>query len=108
MFLAAIFCLRLALGMLACLLLLSPGQAFAHKPLVGPRYFRTHFLTVLGLACGALLLVRQALSWSALTVLGIATGLAFLGSLSWALEKAPGGRTLIVSTALALLVSLTL
>ena len=38
----AAFCLRLALGLLAGLLLLSPKQ-------LHPRFFRTHFLTALGL-----------------------------------------------------------
>ena len=38
----ATFCVRLAVGLLAGLLLLSPKQ-------LHPRFFRTHFLTVLGL-----------------------------------------------------------
>ena len=42
----AIFCLRLALGLIAALLLLSPAQ-------VNPRFFRTHFLTTLGLTAVA-------------------------------------------------------
>jgi hypothetical protein len=90
----ALFCLRLAFGMLAALLLLSPAQ-------INPRFYRTHFLTALGLGAGAL-----ALSWDArgplLAVLGGALLLAFLGSVSWSLERAPGGRVLVVLTALAL------
>ncbi len=39
----AVFCLRLAAGMIACLLLLPSA-------VVNPRFFRTHFLTALALA----------------------------------------------------------
>ena len=48
------FCLRLALGMMACLLLLSPAAsarpAPSQRPLAPPSFFRTHFLVVLALA----------------------------------------------------------
>lgn len=85
----AIFCLRLACGLLAALLLLSPTQ-------VNPRFFRTHFLTVLGLTIGAAVFLRdRADGWLWLT-LGGAIGIALLGSMVWLLEGAPGGRMLIV------------
>jgi len=42
----AIFCLRLATGMMGALLLFSPQ-------LVNPRFYRTHFLTVLCLTAAA-------------------------------------------------------
>ena len=45
-----LFFLRLAFGMLAALLLLSPAQ-------INPRFYRTHFLTALGLGAGALVLL---------------------------------------------------
>ena len=48
----AVFCLRLAAGMIGCLFLLPPT-------LINPRFFRTHFLTALALSCEALLWVRQ-------------------------------------------------
>ena len=51
----AIFCLRLACGLLSALLLLSPA-------LVNPRFYRTHFLTVLGLTTTAALFLREASS----------------------------------------------
>jgi hypothetical protein len=90
----ALFCLRLTFGMLAALLLLSPAQ-------INPRFYRTHFLTALGLGAGALVL-----SWDApgplAAILGGALLLAFLGSVSWSVEGAPGGRVLVVLTALAL------
>src|SRR5436309_7945889 len=91
----ALFCLRLALGMLGCLLLLPPA-------LVNPRFYRTHFLTALGLACVALLSVRDSAGWPLLGLLAGGASLAFLGSLAWSLEGALGGGILIVLTVLAL------
>jgi hypothetical protein len=101
-----VFCLRLATGMMACLLVLSPGRE--GRPLVNPRFYRTHFLTALGLACAALLLVRDTGSCAVLCAAGAGLALAFLGSVSWSLEGAPGGRALIVLTTLALGVGLGL
>src|SRR5579884_2907935 len=91
----AVFCLRLAVGLLACLLLLAPAQ-------VNPRYYRTHFLTALGLTGLALAFVWETAGWPVLILLFVGLGLALLGSLSWALEGAPGGRSLIVATPLVL------
>ncbi len=95
----AVFSLRLACGMTAALLLLSPAQ-------VNPRFYRTHFLTALGLAAVAVVFswhVEDRWLWVAL---GSSLGLALLGSISWMLEGAPGGRTLVVLTTLALAVAL--
>jgi hypothetical protein len=99
----AVFCLRLAVGLLACLLLLSPDTgpaAAADRSLrVGARFWRTHFLTALGLTCLAALFVRDS---APLALEGLLLGgmvLAVAGSVSWALEGAPGGRTLVVLTA---------
>jgi hypothetical protein len=97
----ALFCLRLAVGLIGCLLLLSPAQ-------VNPRFYRTHFLTALGLGVLAL-----AFSWEAVwSWLGLALTagvvLSFVGSLSWSLEGAPGGRTLIVLTLAGLAAALCL
>src|SRR5438067_2148805 len=97
----ALFCLRLAVSLIGCLLLLSPAH-------VNPRFYRTHFLTALGLGVVAL-----AFSWEAVgTWLGLALAagvvLSFLGSLSWSLEGAPGGRLLIVLTLAALAAALCL
>lgn len=97
----AVFCLRLACGMLACLLLLSPRAT-------NPRYYRTHFLTALGLACAAFLLVRESTPWSALGWVLAGAVLAFVGSLSWSLEGAPGGMVLVVVTTVVLAVGLCL
>src|SRR5437899_593584 len=97
----AIFCLRLAGGMIAALLLLSPVQ-------VNPRFYRTHFLTALGVTTVAALCVRDtADAWEWLA-LGVGLLLSFGGSLVWSLERAPGGRTLIGLTTVVLLTALGL
>jgi hypothetical protein len=96
------FCLRLALGLMACLLLLGPvasaRPAPGQRPLAPPSFFRTHFLVVLALACGALLLARSEAGWPLLVILGATMVLACLGSVSWTLERSPGGVALIVLT----------
>jgi hypothetical protein len=91
----AVFALRLATGMIGCLLLL-PVSA------INPRFFRTHFLTVLALAGLSLLCVRDGADWPLWTCLGAALALSFVGSMVWGLEGAPGGRTFIVLTTLTL------
>ncbi len=85
----AVFCLRLATGLLACLLLLPSAE-------VNPRFFRTHFLTALGLTVLAAVFVRETAGpelWLALVGGAV---LAFVGSVVWHLEGAPGGRVLIL------------
>jgi hypothetical protein len=85
----AVFCLRLAAGLIGALLLLSPAQ-------VNPRFFRTHFLTALGLvAVAAFFLLEAADAWL-WAALGSAMLLAFAGSVVWHLERAPGGRVVIL------------
>jgi len=91
----SVFALRLAAGMTACLLLLSPTQ-------VNPRFYRVHFLTALGLAGLAALFAPAAGGWALWTLLAGGAAFALAGSVAWFLEKAPGGRTLIVLTLLAL------
>jgi hypothetical protein len=95
----AVFALRLAAGMMGCLLLLP-------TTLINPRFFRTHFLTALALAGLSLFCVQESADWLLLTSLGSAIAIAFVGSMVWGLEGAPGGRTFIVLTTLALAVSL--
>jgi hypothetical protein len=97
----ATFCLRLALGLVACLLLLSPAQ-------VAPRFYRVQFLTVLGLVAVASVFLFQSATAGVMAILAVALILAFLGSLVWTLEGAPLGRTAIVLTALALVAALAL
>jgi hypothetical protein len=85
----AVFCLRLACGMIACLLLLPPAQ-------VNPRFFRTHFLTALGLTVVAAVFLREQAGLALWLALAGTAACTFLGSVVWMLEGAPLGRTLIV------------
>jgi hypothetical protein len=91
----ATFCLRLALGMIASLPLLFAAG-------VQSRFYRTHFLTVLGL----LAVVTTFLAELASPLLGLllATDLlfSFAGAVAFSVERAPGGRTLVVVTSLVL------
>jgi hypothetical protein len=85
----AVFCLRLAAGLLACLPLLPAAE-------VNPRFFRTHFLTALGLTALAVLFLHDSAGpWLWLALAGAAL-LAFAGSVVWHLEGAPGGRAMIL------------
>jgi hypothetical protein len=97
----AAFCLRLACGLIGSLTILSPRQ-------INPRFYRTHFLTALGLSVVALVFAWDGV-WSWLEVtLGGATMLAVLGSLSWSLEESPAGRLLIWITLVVLMAALVL
>jgi hypothetical protein len=91
----AVFALRLAAGMLACLLILPRRQ-------VHPRYYRTHFLTALGLACLAAAFGWTSASPTARALLGAGIALAFAGSVVWSLEGAPAGLMVAVLTVAAL------
>jgi hypothetical protein len=97
----ALFCLRLACGMLSCLVLLSPAQ-------VNPRFFRTHFLTALGLTVLAAVGLRDTAGLWLWLVLAAVLALSFLGSVVWLLEGAPGGRALIYLAVPALTAALVL
>jgi hypothetical protein len=87
----ATFCARVALGLIASLLLLNPRQ-------MHPRFFRTHFLTALGLlAVAAFSTWPEPGAWP--RGLLVTTVLCFLGSLSWILDAAPLGWFFVVVTA---------
>lgn len=99
------FCLRLAAGMLACLLILP-----AH--LVNPRYFRTHFLIAMGLTGAAWLMtffetrgVAQS-PWGLPVLMAVSLVLTFAGSFVWALEGAPGGKSLVLLATLTLSITM--
>ncbi len=96
-----LFCLRLGFGMLACLLILPAAQ-------VHPRFYRTHFLTVLGLSGLALWGAWGGASAVISGLIGAAATLAFLAAVVWSVEGAPGGRTLIVLTAATMAAALVL
>lgn len=105
------FCIRLAAGMAACLLLLSPAAsarpAPGQKPLAHPNFFRTHLLTILGFACLAVLFL-PTVGWPLRAALIAAAMFATFGSVSWSLERSPGGVSLIVLTLAALASALVL
>jgi hypothetical protein len=87
----AVFCLRLACGLAAALLLLPSAQ-------INPRFYRTHFLTALGLtglATGFLAAQAGLALW---LLLGLALLLTLAGALVWLLEGAPGGRVLVLAS----------
>jgi hypothetical protein len=89
-----IFCLRLASGLIAALLVLPPT-------LVNPRFYRTHFLTVLCLAAAAAVFVGgtgETWLWLALSA---TIALALIGSLVWSLEGAPASRAVSILTVLS-------
>ena len=96
-----IFCLRLACGLVGALLLLPPA-------LVNQRFYRTHFLIVLGLTVAAAVFLRGAGEPGLWLAVGGTVLSAFLGSLVWSLEGAPASRALGVVTALFALAALCL
>jgi hypothetical protein len=85
----AIFCLRLASGLLACLLAVPTA-------IVNPRFFRTHFLTALGLSAVAMVFLRESAGTLLLLTLAVAIALTVVGSMTWMLENAPGSRAVTV------------
>jgi hypothetical protein len=97
----SVFCLRLAAGLMAAALLLSPLQ-------VNPRFFRAQCWITLGLTVAAAIFVRDYAPPIVWVFLGVGIVLVFIGSLVWALEGAPGGRIMIASASLVLIASLVL
>lgn len=84
----SLFCLRLAAGMLFCLLLL-PTQ------LVNPRYCRTHFLTAGCLVVLAWYFLPASLDWEQNAVWAASVLICLAGSVVWWLDRAPGGRAVV-------------
>jgi hypothetical protein len=75
--------------------------------MVNPRFYRTHFLTVLGLGAGVAVLTAGNSVESAWGIYAV-LALAFVGSMVWSLRGAPAGKTVIGLTAIALGVTLGL
>ncbi len=92
----AVFCLRLALGMLASLLLLNPK-------VMHPRFFRTHFLTALGLTVVA---IYPGWDTEARTPIVIAAVFTLVGSLVWIFDRSPIRWPSLFASALAMVVAL--
>ncbi|HMF11058.1 MAG TPA: hypothetical protein VKE94_02100 [Gemmataceae bacterium] len=97
----SIFCLRLAAGLMAGLILLSPVQ-------VNPRFYRAQFWIALGLVAAAALFASEFAELALWIAFGISGMAALAGSVVWALEGAPGGRLSIAVTAVALAATLAL
>lgn len=87
------FCIRLAFGLLFCLVILLPFD-------LHPRFRRSQFLTALGflVLCWAFLLLQGTMPWNDfLPYLFLGTTvLCALGSMTWLFEKAPGGNFFII------------
>ncbi len=100
---AAVFCLRLAWGMVAALLLVSPAQ-------VNPRFFRVHFLVAFGLTAAAALFLGGQPDLAVWTWVALGGGVlvSFLGSVAWSLDGSPGGLLAIVLDTLVLAAALLL
>src|SRR5262245_50998925 len=99
----AVFCLRLALGMLFSLFFLSPSK-------MHPRFFRTHFVTALGLSVvtlitgldpqlenGSHIYLHDSYSTVPRPFLIANVVLLLAGSVVWILERPVGGRLLQVA-----------
>lgn len=83
------FCLRLAFGSIAFLLLLPPDK-------MQPRFFRTQFLVALALCViAAISGSADGARWPAVA----AAVLALAGSITWSLYPPPFGRTIFVVAA---------
>jgi hypothetical protein len=90
-----IFCLRLAWGLSAGLLLFSPRD-------VNPRFYRVQFQIVLGLLACAAFVFRDSASGWLWTALALGGCCAFAGSVVWSLEGAPAGSLPILVAVLLL------
>jgi hypothetical protein len=90
----AVFCLRLALGMLFALFFLSPSK-------MHPRFFRTHFVTALGLCVVAAI---TSFDQTRLHLANVALTLA--GSVVWILERPLAGRLLRALSLISIAMSL--
>jgi hypothetical protein len=97
----AVFCLRLACGLAAAILCLPLRE-------VNPRFYRAHFLSILGLAVGAAAFTWQSADTAIRGLIGGSAALSFLGSPSWSLERAPLARIIAAGTAVTLAASLVL
>jgi hypothetical protein len=108
----AVFCLRLALGMLFALFFLSPSK-------MHPRFFRTHFVTALGLCVvalvmgldsqlenGASIYVHDSYSTAPRPFLIANVVLLLAGSVVWIFQRPAGGRLVQVASLASIAVAL--
>lgn len=101
-----LFLLRLGLGLLVCLLLLSPGRSARPTPerkaIANAHFFRTQLLVVLGLTVGALLWIWPENNAQEKVALLLGASCALVGSVSWSLEGSPGGVVTILGATVSL------
>jgi hypothetical protein len=96
-----IFCLRLAFGLVACLLVLTPS-------VVPPRFFRVQYLTALGLLSVAWLFLRGLADPVFFGALGVSMVTCIVGSIVWHVEGHPGSRLVLALAGTLLLTVLVL
>src|SRR5262245_63618205 len=97
----AAFCLRLAWGLLASLVVLPAA-------VVPPRFYRVQFLTALFLLAVATFFLNEAAEWQLWLALAVGMLTCLAGSIVWHLRDAPWGKTLVGFALLALTVVLSL
>ncbi len=85
----ATFCLRLACGMIAAVLVLVPAQ-------VPPRFFRVQYLTALGLLAISGFFLREVAGPGLWLFLGLSVLVTFVGSIIWHVEGSPGQRIVVL------------
>jgi len=96
---AAIFCVRLALGLVLFLPVI--WNCLPHT-----RFVRTQFLTALGLLAVATVSAWDEMGGFLRVVLLSSTGIALVGVLAWTLQPAPAGRSIVVAAIAALMATL--
>ncbi|MBI3408679.1 MAG: hypothetical protein HY040_10015 [Planctomycetes bacterium] len=95
------FCLRLACGLTASLVVLSPAQ-------VQPKFYRVQFLSALGLlATAAFFRPPSTDTWSLVALAG-GMAICLFGSIVWHLDNAPGGTIAVYAAAAILTTALLL
>jgi hypothetical protein len=84
---AALFCLRLACGLIAA----APIVGAAHVP---PRFYRVQFLAALGLLVAAAFFLRDTAEAPFWIAWAVAVTVCVAGSVIWHLHEAPGSQAL--------------
>lgn len=90
----AAFCLRLAWGLVAALVILPAA-------VVPPRFYRVQFLTALGLLAVAAYFLHEAANAQLWVAFGIAMVVCLAGSVVWHLREAPLGKSVVILALLA-------
>jgi len=97
----ATFCLRLAWGLVASLMVLVPSQ-------VPPRFFRVQYLTALGLLAVAGFFLRDNGNFLIWLALGLSMLIAYAGSIVWHVDGNPCHLVILILANLGLIGTLFL